>query len=332
MMVLFGHLAHETTDHRIAGMSGVYESIGLVWATGVDVFFIVSGFIMYYLTASNFGRPLYWREFLKRRIIRVVPLYWIFTVLMLVALWKVPGHIRHADAPLLRVIASFLFYPVVRADGQNQPILATGWTLEFEMFFYICFAACLVWRKKIGLGALILAFILFSLVGRFIPQYYSALRFWTSPIIMEFLLGILLAHLYLMKARVSHTVQFLCIASGFALLSVGSHLQFLDRWIWAGLPAFVLAFGLACGPEWNIGLLTLGGNASYSLYLSHPFTLNILTLLWLRLHLPPSTWAYILTGMVMCFVVSLGVYRFIEMPLLGLLRRKFEPTRAVLPA
>ena len=329
LMVLFAHLAHETSDHRIAGMRGLSEFYPLVWGTGVDVFFIVSGFIMYYLTANNFGRPGYWKEFLKRRIIRVVPLYWLFTILMLGSIWKMHGYVHHADAPPSRIVSSFLFYPMARADGSIQPILATGWTLQYEMFFYGCFTVALLFRKQSGIGALILAFIVLSLTGRFIPQYLTALRFWTNPIIIEFPLGILLAHLYLLNIRVGRVVQGLCVVSAVLLMSGMAHMTFLDRWIWGGLPAFVLAFGIICGPEWNVRPLTLGGDASYSLYLSHPFTLNILALLWPKLHLPPSAGSYILAGIAVCVPVSIGVYRFIETPILGVLRRRFEPQRAM---
>ena len=68
-MVLLTHLQHETADHRIAGMTAVEDRTGIPWMLGVDIFFIISGFIMYHLTAEKFGTLAYAGEFLKRRLI-----------------------------------------------------------------------------------------------------------------------------------------------------------------------------------------------------------------------------------------------------------------------
>ena len=331
-MVLFAHLVHETQDHRVPLMPSVTENTGIIWGTGVDVFFIVSGFIMYYLTSENFGSRSYAAEFLKRRIVRVVPLYWLFTALMLVALWQFHGLLRHTDAPLSTVIASFLFFPVTRADGQIQPILILGWTLEYEMFFYGCFAVALLNRKSVGLSALVVAFVAFVTVGRFIPDLVTPLRFCSSPIIVEFLLGILLAHLYLRRVRVGFFAQGALLAIAFVLMAIMGHFQYLDRWIWGGLPAFVLVFGLTLGPQWKVQALAIGGDASYSFYLSHPFTLNAVAMLWTKTHLPLNGWVYVGVGMIVCLAVALGVYRFVELPMLGVLRRRFEPTWAEVSA
>jgi exopolysaccharide production protein ExoZ len=251
---------------------------------------------------------------------------------MLLALWQFHGLVRHTDAPLSTVIASFLFFPVTRQDGGVQPILLLGWTLEYEMFFYGCFALALLNRRNVGLGALAATFIAFVLVGRFIPSLITPLRFWSDPIIVEFLLGILLAHLYLRRVRVDFRAQGALLVIGFGLMIIMGPLQHLDRWIWGGLPAFVLVFGLALGPEWRVRALSVGGDASYSFYLSHPFTLNALAAFWTKAHLPPSGWGYVAVGMIVCVAVALGVYRFVEVPMLSILRRRFEPTRAEVSA
>jgi exopolysaccharide production protein ExoZ len=332
LMVLFAHLLRATADHKIPQMKVVTDASGIEWGTGVDVFFIVSGFIMYYLTSNHFGSRGYAAEFLKRRIIRVVPLYWLFTLLMLLSIRQFSGLVRHTDAPTSTVISSFLFYPVSRLDGHVRPILLLGWTLEYEMFFYACFALALLFRKRIGLGGLIVAFVSLAVAHRFIPSSASALQFWSEPIIIEFLFGILLAQLYLRKVRLPLAVQCSLLVIALVLMSMLGHSQYLARCIWGGLPAAVLVGALALGPEWRFRSLALGGDASYSFYLSHPFALNALALLWAEATLPASGWLYIATGVVLCVTVGLGVYRFIEMPLLGLLRRQFEPRWAQLSA
>ncbi len=132
LMVLFAHLLRATVDQKIPQMQGVTDGSGIEWGTGVDVFFIVSGFIMYYLTSAHFGSKGYAGEFLKRRILRVVPLYWLFTVLMLLSMWQFNAMVHHTDAPLSTVVGSLLFYPVTRMDGRIKPILLLGWTLSMK--------------------------------------------------------------------------------------------------------------------------------------------------------------------------------------------------------
>ncbi len=327
-MVLYAHLLHETADHGLPTAAAIHDPTGIAWRTGVDVFFIVSGFIMYYLSHDKFGA---WRnaaDFLRRRLLRVVPMYWLFTGLMLAALALFHDHIVHTDLTPQTLAGSLLFFPVVRADGDVYPILAVGWTLEYEIFFYACFALALLAPRRIGLAALTAGFLALSLAWHFIDKTHVALKSYSDPIILEFLMGMLLAHLYLRGVTVNRWVQGGCVAVGFGLMALLGGCQQLDRWIWAGLPAFVVAFGLALGPQIKSRWPAMGGDASYSLYLSHPFVLSSLALVWAKARLPADGWSYVATGMVLCIAVSLIVYRLIEAPLLRALRRRFEPERA----
>jgi len=332
LMVLFAHLLRATVDQKIPQMQAVTDRSGIEWGTGIDVFFIVSGFIMYYLTSTHFGSKGYAGEFLKRRILRVVPLYWLFTILMLLSIWQFNAMVHHTDASLSTVVGSLLFYPVTRMDGGIKPILLLGWTLEYEMFFYACFTLALLFRKRVALIGLFAAFIALAVLHRFVPMTATALRFWSDPIILEFLLGILLAELYLRQLRLSWLCQGGLIVAAFAMMSLLGHSPYVAEWIWGGLPAFVLVAAFALGPEWSVRPLAIGGDASYSFYLSHPFALNALALVWVWLALPPIGWLYIDAGLVFCLLVALGVYRFVEAPLLAALRRRFEPQWAQLSA
>ena len=93
---------------------------------GVDVFFVISGFIMWMVTIKPIGPG----QFLWHRVVRVVPLYWIATLIM--------AAVRGSSAP--DAIESLLFWPHRDAGGQVWPVLVQGWTLNFEMFFYLVFA------------------------------------------------------------------------------------------------------------------------------------------------------------------------------------------------
>jgi peptidoglycan/LPS O-acetylase OafA/YrhL len=319
-MVLLGHLLHETADHRVPLMHALRDRSGIEWGSGVDLFFVISGFVMYYLSYEKFGRRKYPLEFLNRRLVRVVPLYWLFTTLMLLALWQLPGQIRHADVSWRAVLASYFFYPMTRPDGLVRPILGLGWTLEYEMFFYACFALALLARRRIGMFALGAVFLIGAACRPWIPSGATPLLFWCDPVILEFALGILVAHLYRRGVRLSRPVQWLFMATGVGLMILTTPLGW-NRLFWAGLPALLLVAGAALGPTWRARWMELGGDSSYSLYLSHPFTLNLLALLWIWLRLPPSGVLYVLSGMLACVLVGALVYQLVEAPLLKQLRR-----------
>jgi exopolysaccharide production protein ExoZ len=324
MMVLYAHLLNETVGHGLPLNQPAQDHTGIAWRTGVDAFFIVSGFIMYYLSHDKFGSARNAMTFLKRRFLRVAPLYWLFTALMLVALAVVHDHIIHNDIDLAIAVKSLLFIPTVRADGDTYPILAVGWTLNYEIFFYLMFAAAMLARRWVGLMGLFIVLFGLSLLGHAVGKSMTLARFYSDPIIVEFLLGIGLAQLYLMGARVPVLVQWALVAAGFALMAVMGHYQSLDRWIWGGLPALVVAAGLALGPEIRGRWLALGGDASYSLYLSHPFVLSALTLVWTKAKFATDGWLYVPVGLAVCTAAAVAVYRFIETPMLAWLKRRFD--------
>jgi exopolysaccharide production protein ExoZ len=349
-MVVLSHLEHETGDSRLAGVAAVHDPSHISWAGGVDVFFMVSGFIMYHLTADRFGSRAYVGEFLKRRFIRVAPLYWIFTALMLVAIQTAHGEIHHPDAGWRRVLLSCLFLPTQRSDGLFMPILGAGWTLNLEIMFYLAYGAALSLRKPVGIAALVLAFFCLAVFSGPLMALQPALGVWAQPVILEFLAGILVAHLYRNPSlRVGRLVQLAGVALAFALMPPLDHLTWVgpwpmpvgtqppdwSRWLWGGAPALLITASLMLGPQ--VGglagrVMARIGDASYALYLCHPFVLNVLALAWTRLSLPKSGWLYIACGMLACIAAALAVHRTVEVPLLALLRRRFEPTRAAVPA
>jgi peptidoglycan/LPS O-acetylase OafA/YrhL len=114
-----------------------------VWSVpltaGVHVFFVISGFIMVWMTANQFGDAAAARKFLLRRIIRIVPPYWFFTFIVIAAVAAQGGQIRNTTASWDLIATSLLFIPWPRSDGMLIPIMAQGWTLNFEMFFYLVF-------------------------------------------------------------------------------------------------------------------------------------------------------------------------------------------------
>lgn len=115
-----------------------------IGGAGVDIFLIISGFIMFHTNRDVFGYAGAAIVFLKRRILRIVPLYWLCTAF---AFWR--------GSKIKILAASILFIPVRSGDGSIHTVLAPGWTLDFEMFFYIVFAVGLMLPRKYGLSTIV---------------------------------------------------------------------------------------------------------------------------------------------------------------------------------
>ncbi|HEY6434616.1 MAG TPA: acyltransferase [Acetobacteraceae bacterium] len=186
------------TDHALLELSHNAPNspiTHLAWSlgsAGVYVFFIISGFIMVHISWERFGQRAAPADFLRRRVIRIVPLYWLATVAALAAhklFWATHG----ADAGWTDLAYSLSFIPY-SADGGWYPILPGGWTLNYEMMFYIVFALGLTLPRKLAvltIGAVLGAFII---VGPYFAQ--GAVAYLASPIVLWFLLGMGLAAIW----------------------------------------------------------------------------------------------------------------------------------------
>jgi exopolysaccharide production protein ExoZ len=324
MMVLFGHVQHEAMDLNTATERFVpFEP--MAWGAGVDIFFIISGFIMYHTSAHRFGAAGAGWEFLKRRAIRLVPIYWLYTTAMLGALLVFNDRIAHNDVTVAHVVTSYLFLPWPRIDGDLRPILSLGWTLNYEVFFYLAFGAAMTVPRRRGLLLLGIVFGSLVIAGTLIPAGAWMPYFWTRPIILEFLFGVALAQVFRAGVRLSWPVVATMIVAGFGLMILVTALNLqhlLMRPLWAGIPALIICAGLALGPTSDQPLMRLAsaaGDSSYSLYLSHAFTVNIVAMFWQRLSLG-SPWAFVIVAIVASFVVAWASYRLLEQPALRWLR------------
>ncbi len=118
---------------------------------GVEIFFIISGFIMGYISIEKFGAKKAPVTFLAERAMRIVPMYWICLAFML--FWdQIATTIGSATLQpdyFINAVKSFAFIPYLNEVGSHRPILGQGWTLNYEMFFYALFAASLFFARRI---------------------------------------------------------------------------------------------------------------------------------------------------------------------------------------
>ena len=234
---------------------------------GVEIFFIISGFIMSYITA---GKELHVPSFMVRRAVRILPMYWLFTTIALCALIAVPKlAFTHTELPP-GVANSYLLLP----DPDRSLLLMVGWTLSYELLFYFVFA--LTGR----LPGRPIAVVLATLWGlSFLDPQNFYMQFLFNDFWAEFLVGTLLFKIVDRKAA-------MFAVGGIALIVflIFDYYGLPDRRsVYFGLPA-VTVVSMVIGLEgaiarWRhaflIPALKFLGDASYSIYLSHFFSLNL---------------------------------------------------------
>ena len=231
LMVLFGHVLAEVShfSHQDPWL------LSLPWTRGVDLFFVISGFVVT-LSADRFARQP--AAFLHRRLLRVVPLYFLFTTLMVAVLILLPTGVKETGLELRQIIGSYLFIPVERADGRIAPVLSLGWTLNYEVFFYALLAACLILRRPLmAVGTIILGL---SALGAGVSFEAAPLVFWTNSLMVEFVFGIALARMWQSGWRWRNRWGAFWIGVLGGVLFVALHLTPLPRFVAAGIPASMI--------------------------------------------------------------------------------------------
>lgn len=313
---------------RQAGLSFQGSDL-LPWMAGVDIFFVVSGFVMVYASGSLFGRPGAPMSFLQRRLARIVPLYWATTTLFLLIGLFVPALLNSGAPDLGQIAGSYLFWPVVSPQGLVQPVYSLGWTLNYEMLFYALFAAALALPRGAVVPAVTLA--LLGLVGSQalagpLPLPFG---FWGQPIVLEFAAGMALALLRQRGFRLGPAPRWALVAGAVALLLFARHLPFpAGPWrdlALHGSAASLLVLAAVSGrsegtPSPIMAALARVGDASYGLYLIHPFVIRGVREVFMRmgLHEPALFIVVALTGTV---IAALLVHRLFEVPMTQRLRR-----------
>lgn len=288
------------------------------WASGVDVFFVVSGFIMWSTTAD---RQVSTRAFFEARLVRILPLYWT----ALVAYWLILAFERGIDfAPGgWDVIRAALFVPY--QDGTTgfiAPYLTPGWTLTYEMVFYAVFAVALTLEHKVARLALVsIAFAaMISLRFRFGTDDPILFRL-TSPLFFEFLAGMVIAEIFGRLRDDPRLPRLGTVLLGAALIFVAfvSGPDFIGspRILDFGVPAALVVFGVLCFEgvlaRHPIGWLKRIGDASYSLYLVHDLYLHLV-----RPHLATSglgPWTQGIIYVAGSLTVGLLCHAWVEQPL-----------------
>jgi exopolysaccharide production protein ExoZ len=326
LLVVYFHLqpvVHDAYGEREIWNFGV---------AGVDIFFVISGFVMFY---ANRAQPTSIKMFLTARVLRIMPLYW-FATLLIVGLFAIglrPNGVHYLDAEI--VAKSLFLIKSTFPDGRYDLVLNLGWTLIFEMFFYVVFAGLLIIESdKAALGLMAGLFLLTSSLGlvfRGLP-WFDSFVFSTLPI--EFLYGAFLGFAYR-----TYGEKWPCTAIGLALALTaiaaliaielggvpGDVLYSRWRFLLLGVPSLMIVAsalifetaGVAC--RWRLPLLI--GAASYALYLFHPVFLQAAVKVASAVAPVLNSSGASFAAMWAAVVGAILVYMAVDSPLLSLSRR-----------
>jgi exopolysaccharide production protein ExoZ len=324
------HVLNEAISLNPGGMVSRWHN-AFPWTAGVDLFFVISGFVMVYASGELFGRRDAPALFMARRLIRIVPLYWAATTLFVLAALTARSSVSEGIGSIVNVAASYLFLPTWRPDGTIQPIYSLGWTLNYEMFFYAVFAASIWQVRHRALGFVTLVLAVAMALHRVVPAAAAALVFWTDPIVAEFLFGMAIAAVAGSGISLPDWARVVLIIVALVLVTTGHLFGIVgSEPIVRGAPMAMLVTAAVLGRVVRVpGTLLLLGNASYALYLVHPFAMRAMSLLWHWLELRGTLAAvgYIAVSLLLAIVGSIAVFTSFERPVGAWLRARVARSR-----
>ena len=272
-MVICCHSTLYTKERLVS--SGEIFNLG---ANGVPLFFVISGFVMVISSRKLINDKDGWKKYAVKRIIRIVPLYWLITTFKLAVMILSTGLILHSEIDFTNILKSYFFIPCINIDGETRPILGVGWTLNFEMFFYLLFTIALLVRINtiIFSGIIMIALAVLSFFKT--PAWPLVLNFYADPIVINFLFGMIAAVLITKKIKVQKPISITLIFLG--LLFLFSPLQYYFKFnqsntsLANALASFLIVYFSAQLEKESLvytpKIILFFGMASYSLYLIHP--------------------------------------------------------------
>ncbi|SEG44759.1 Peptidoglycan/LPS O-acetylase OafA/YrhL, contains acyltransferase and SGNH-hydrolase domains [Methylobacterium sp. 190mf] len=292
---------------------------------GVDIFFVLSGFIIAYTAEPARGMG----HFAVRRAARVVPLYWLLTSGVVFVALVAPTLVNGTTVSAEKIVRSYLFIPYQKDNGFIQPLLFLGWTLCFEMYFYALFCLCLsTGRYTVWCSCALLSLIV--LVGWIRPEGSTLWRFYTSPLILEFAFGLILSQIY--ASRLPFEPRGTALA---ALLATGALVLYLldldlHSVIKHGFVATLIVASFLSLPPFKgrlVGILVLLGDASYALYLSHPYFIQAS----IKIAAPrvggDLTLLAVVIAVSLAIAIAVLLHRLVERPAQSFILKRFTRTQ-----
>jgi exopolysaccharide production protein ExoZ len=249
-------------------------------AAGTDLLFVISGFTMVYI---SHGKSLRFGEFIFRRLARIAPLYWLLTLCMLAAFFAWPSFFNNTTFDLKHFLASFAFVPSAHPVlGIQRPFLVPGWALNIIAFFYLLFGLFLFLTSRQRIVAVGLALCALAALRWWFFGASPLLDFYGAPVVLDFVLGMLVAWIYLERRSVPIAAIAIVLAASAAVFAAGVLLGIgggEQRVLYWGLADAGILFSTLFIEKywgwWNPSIVAQLGDASFATYLSNLFSLAL---------------------------------------------------------
>jgi peptidoglycan/LPS O-acetylase OafA/YrhL len=287
LLVVLSHLL--IIELKYGGANSILPDLARFGVFGVDLFFVISGFIMVSITNGKFQSFKETTRFIYHRTIRIYPVYWFYSLLLLFVFLIHPEWINSSQGNQIDILSSFLLLP-----SQTLPLLAVGWTLIHEVYFYLVFTFILLFVNERNLIYALFIWgsgvIFFNLS---LDSNSPIVMLVTHPLTLEFISGCLLA-LFYRKYNISMINAILVLLIGTTLVAAmylfnsaiganGLTPEGWDRPLILGVPAVLIVYFFLMAERNNLvlsKLFVLLGDASYSIYLTHILTFSLVGRVW----------------------------------------------------
>jgi peptidoglycan/LPS O-acetylase OafA/YrhL len=329
-MVITLHSIFYTSERLQTGFAHFYEG-----SNGVSLFFVISGFVMIISSEKLIEITGGWKIFAVKRALRIVPIYWIITTYKVITLLLASSLVYHGDLNFWFILKSYFFIPALNADGLYQPFYAVGWTLNFEMFFYLLFSVALAVRIN-PIAFLSAVFVPLAILSMYKTAHWPAIGFYADPIVLYFLYGMIAAKLILKGKKLPPYLAVTVVLSGLLYLFVPgyelSHGAYQDDEMVKHLATLLIVYGGASlDGLWSSkppALLVYLGGASYSLYLVHPSVAPFAPTLLKILHIK---WPWLAVAASILAAIAAGTlfYKYCEAPLTQFFTKKAKKWRLI---
>lgn len=318
--------------HITRGSSEILDKIFLLnffsfGGAGVDIFFVLSGFIITYTSQKNIGYADKLPSFVKRRFVRIFPTYWIIISLFLLLQIMLPSFYKtHFSLDIKNILSTYLLFP------GHIMVNGVSWTLSYELFFYLLFCvAFLIPNKKLSFGLAAISTVIIIMLPVFGYDYKNE-NYWvnliTFPMNIEFFMGIL-AVVIIPHISVKTSLAFISVGCITFLMSIGLYnLNYyftadnFNRVIFFGIPSFFIITGIVKYELSNkikvAKVFMLLGEASYSLYLLHlPLVIAAIRILS-KFNIKNNILIHVLLILVVGIIcyTSIAFYKFVEKPII----------------
>jgi exopolysaccharide production protein ExoZ len=330
-------LLHHTLESIARYWPGSGDRQFVAGAAGVDIFFAISGFIMVFITEKKERSPL---DFIRHRWVRVAPPYWFVTIFLACAIIAAPSEFKTSRFEFPHFLASMLFLPYAHPTLQEAaPLYLPGWTLNYEFFFYSLFAVALAINAGNRVVLTSSALILFVIAGFAWPHGNLWFDFYTDPILLEFVFGMIIGQLTIGRMAVPRFASISLIVLGIVGLIIAAEYRPIwrlstERFLVWGLPAallvagsILLEFSKSARPVRSLVVL---GNASYAIYITHFVALGpvLKTCKWIGLSPGPLL---VVLGFAAATAIGVLFHFLIERPLIGFISEHAPGTRRMAP-